>query len=81
MHCAVVRAGEKSRESDGTQRPEGVRTERRGRDAEPEEFPVAMARGIHLFPSRTQKLSLFAPMVLGWQRPGRVGHRRIPKSL
>ena len=25
---------------------------------------VAMARGIHLFPSRTEKLSLAAPMVL-----------------
>ena len=28
-------------------------------------FPVTMARGFHLFPSRTQQLSLFAPMVLG----------------
>ena len=30
------------------------------------QFPVAMARGFHLFPFRTQQLSLFAPMVLGW---------------
>ena len=37
-----------------------------------------MARGNHLYPSRTQKLSLSAPMVLGWKRPGRVGRRRIP---
>ena len=46
-------------------------------------FPVTMAKGIHLFPYRTQKLSLSAPMVLGWRRPGRVGRCRIPqrKSL
>ena len=37
-----------------------------------------MARGNHLYPSRTQKLSLLALMVLGWKRPGRVGRRRIP---
>ena len=37
-----------------------------------------MAKGIHLFPYRTQKLSLSAPMVLGWRRPGRVGRCRIP---
>ena len=44
----------------------------------PEEIPVVMAKGSHLFPYRTQKLSLSAPMVLGWRRPGRVGHCRIP---
>ena len=38
---------------------------------------VILARGIHLFPFRTQKLSLFTPMVLGWRRPGRVGNRQI----
>ncbi len=43
-----------------------------------QQFPVAMAKGSHLFPSRTQKLSPSAPMVLGWTRPGRVGRRRIP---
>ena len=42
-------------------------------------FPVIMAKGIHLFPYRTQKLSLSAPMVLGWRRPGRVGRCRIPQ--
>ena len=42
-------------------------------------FPVTMAKGIHLFPCRTQKLSLSAPMVLGWRRPGRVGRCRIPQ--
>ena len=45
----------------------------------PEEIPVTMAKGSHLFPYRTQKLSLSAPMVLGWRRPGRVGRCRIPK--
>ena len=40
-------------------------------------FPVAMAEGSHLFPSRTQKLSLPAPMVLPWRRGGRVGHCRV----
>ena len=35
-----------------------------------------MAAGTHLFPFRTQKLSLPAPMVLGPQGPGRVGRRR-----
>ena len=44
----------------------------------PSKIPVVMAKGIHLFPYRTQKLSLSAPMVLGWRRPGRVGHCRIP---
>lgn len=41
------------------------------------QFPVTIAEGIHLFPSRTQKLSPQTSMVLGWQRPGRVDSRRI----
>ena len=41
---------------------------------------MVMAKGFHLFPSRTQKLRPSAPMVLGWTRPGRVGRRRIPKE-
>ena len=36
-----------------------------------------MAEGSHLFPSRTQKLSLLAPMVLHWRRCGRVGHCQV----
>jgi hypothetical protein len=40
-------------------------------------FPVAMARGKHLFPFRTEKLSPSAPMVLGPHGPGRVGRRRF----
>ena len=38
---------------------------------------MAMAEGSHLFPSRTQKLSLLAPMVLHWRRCGRVGHCQV----
>ena len=41
------------------------------------EFPVAIARGKHLFPFRTEPLSPSAPMVLGPQGPGRVGRRRF----
>ena len=40
-------------------------------------FPVALARGRHLFPFRTEQLSPSAPMVLGSQGPGRVGRRRF----
>src|SRR3954469_23749529 len=39
-------------------------------------FSVAIARGKHLFPFRTEPLSPSAPMVLGGQLPGRVGRRR-----
>ena len=46
----------------------------------PKRIPVVMAKGSHLFPYRTQKLSLSAPMVLGWRRPGRVGRCRIPNK-
>ena len=41
------------------------------------QFPVVIARGKHLFPFRTEQLSLSAPMVLGPQGPGRVGRRRF----
>ena len=51
----------------------------KSRGGHTERFPVIIARGIHLFPYRTQKLSLLALMVLGWQRPGRVGRRRDPE--
>lgn len=38
---------------------------------------MAIAEGQHLFPSRTQKLSPPAPMVLVRSRTGRVGRRRF----
>ena len=41
-------------------------------------FPVVMTERFHLFPSRTQKLSSPVLKVLGWTRPGRISHCRIP---
>ena len=49
--------------------------------ADSHRFPVALARGKHLFPFRTEQLSPSAPMVLGSQGPGRVGRRRFFCSL
>ena len=42
------------------------------------DIKVAIARGIHLFPFRTEKLSLVTPMVL--RNSGRVGSRRLEKG-
>ena len=42
---------------------------------------MTIAVGRHLFPSRTQQLSPPAPMVLPWQRGGRVGHCRVSLFL
>ena len=39
--------------------------------------PVTIARRSHLFPSRTQKLSSLAPMILGGKLPGKVGRCRF----
>ena len=39
---------------------------------------VAIAQGFHLFPFRTEKLSLVTPMVL--RNSGRVGSRRFLRS-
>ena len=50
------------------------------REARSRLVSVAIARGIHLFPFRTEPLSLSAPMVLGLQGPGRVGRRRFFSS-
>src|SRR2546421_11747302 len=44
-----------------------------------ERFPVAPARGKHLFPFRTESLSPSAPMVLRAKARGRVGRRRDQK--
>src|SRR5438105_5596518 len=46
-----------------------------------ERYPVTIAVGRHLFPSRTQQLSPPAPMVLPWQRGGRVGRCRVSLFL
>ena len=37
---------------------------------------VTMERRIHLFPSRTQKLSFSSPKILDWRRSGKIGHCR-----
>ena len=42
------------------------------------DIKVVMARGIHLFPFRTEKLSLVTPMVL--RNSGRVGSRRFRRE-
>ena len=41
------------------------------------ENPVTIAGRLHLFPSRTQKLSSLAPMILGGKLPGKVGRCRF----
>ena len=43
-------------------------------------FPVTIAGGHHLYPYRTQKLSLQTLMVLSWERLGRVGSCRDPRG-
>ncbi len=43
------------------------------------DIKVAIARGIHLFPFRTEKLSLVTPMVL--RNSGRVGSRLFQKPF
>ena len=40
---------------------------------------MVMAKGIHLFPFRTQQLSPYTSTILGWQRPGKIDRRRILK--
>ena len=73
--CAVLRVRARRRKRGACGGP-GKREEARS----PERIPVTMAKGIHLFPYRTQKLSLSAPRVLAWRRAGRVGRCRIPNE-
>ena len=40
-------------------------------------YPVVIAQRTHLYPSRTQKLSFVALMILGGRLPGKVGHCRL----
>ena len=40
-------------------------------------YVVIIAKRIHLFPFRTQKLSSLAAMVLGGRPPGRVAHSHV----
>ena len=39
-----------------------------------------IAMRVHLFPSRTQKLSSFAPTILGGRLPGKIGNANITAS-
>ena len=50
---------------------EGTPSEKEDKD------PVTIAGRSHLFPSRTQKLSSLAPMILGGKLPGKVGRCRF----
>ena len=43
--------------------------------------PVAIAKGFHLFPCRTQQLSPYTPKVLDWKRSGRIGSCRLDWHL
>ena len=47
-----------------------------GLNAHPHEF-VLIAMWVHLFPSRTQKLSTSAPTILGGRLPGKIGNANI----
>lgn len=48
--------------------------------AKDEQYPVTIAGRRHLYPSRTQKLSSPAPMILGGKLPGKVGRCRFDKK-
>ena len=50
---------------------EGTPSEKEDKD------PVTIAGRPHLYPSRTQKLSSLAPMILGGKLPGKVGRCRF----
>ena len=39
-----------------------------------------IAMRVHLFPSRTQKLSSFAPTILGGRLPGKIGNANIYRT-
>ena len=68
--CARRVSARRRRKAESAEKPQ------KGASSKP--FPVAMTKGSHLFPSRTQKLSPSVPKVLGWTRPGRIGRCRIP---
>lgn len=42
-------------------------------------YPVAIEGRIHLFSSRTQKLSFQSSKILGWRRPGKIENCWISK--
>ena len=58
---------------------ETLRNVRQVQKIDKKELKVVIARGIHLFPFRTEKLSLVTPMVL--RNSGRVGSRRFRERM
>ena len=42
---------------------------------------VLIGMRVHLFPSRTQKLSSYSPTILGWWRPGKIGNANMNRTL
>ena len=58
---------------------ETLRNVRQVQKIDKKELKVVIARGIHLFPFRTEKLSLVTPMVL--RNSGRVGSRRFRERI
>ena len=77
--CGFEGARKGAREAEAPGRGRKRRSGARAKEGS-KPFPVAMARGFHLFPFRTQQLSLLAPKVLGWTRPGRLGRCRNPNA-
>ncbi len=41
---------------------------------------VLIAARVHPFPFRTRQLSSFAPKILGWRRPGKIGNANTKGS-
>ena len=84
LTCAVlkVRGGGASRaERTRSESEESEAKRTRSEGERPEgKFPVTIAGGHHLYPYRTQKLSLQTLMVLSWERLGRVGSCRDPQG-
>ena len=48
---------------------------------EGQEWPVSMTVRFHLFPFRTQKLSLLVPKIVSWKRLVKIGSRRLRETL
>ena len=81
--CSFEGAGRGEREKRRVRKAEAEsEAKRTGSERERPEgkFPVTIAGGHHLYPYRTQKLSLQTLMVLSWERLGRVGSCRDPQG-
>ena len=84
LTCAVLKvrgggASQAERTRSESEESEAKRTRSEGERPEGK-FPVTIAGGHHLYPYRTQKLSLQTLMVLSWERLGRVGSCRDPRG-